>query len=164
MKEFLNDLKETVLKAQQDAILNSEFISSKYFLDMYVKLENQISKCQDSFIYEPIKERKTRTYDKLDEKVRDNVLLVAFCFSYYEHDSLYPTQSQDRALSLAAEALGTKKSTLKMHRDLFDGHNNNHRKGWSNSPMPPNVQKIKDYLETLDKKVVVEKAKKVLNL
>lgn len=161
MNECLNELKELAHKGYETAILQSNQECKEIFWEMILKSELELRKEPNDKYISPAK---VRTYDKLSSVARDNMYLIAFCFSNYEHDVLYPKLSQEKALLAAASKLGVKKSTLKNSRDLFDGHNNSHRKGWYNSPMPEKVQKAKEYLESLGKKTVIEKAKKVLDL
>lgn len=105
-----------------------------------------------------------RTYDSHEETTRHNMHVVGYCFSTYEHTSLYPAYTQDKALNLAAQIIGVKKNTLKQTRDAFDGHNNSPRKGYWQSKLPTALQKIKDKYDKIKKETVITEAKKILNL
>ncbi len=106
-----------------------------------------------------------RTYSRITKEVRKEMHLIAFCFSYFEHTSLYPYESQDRALELASETLEIKKSSLRNIRDMFDGHNPKQiRKGRWKTPLPPNMQKFKDDYEKKDREDVLDEAKKILGI
>lgn len=163
MNEFLQNLKESIIKGYEDAVLYSEQHSKQRFLDMLIKIEFELAKKTEE-LQSDAKSKNKRSYDKIEDITRDKMYLVAFCFSYYEHTSLYPKLSQKNALETAAKTLGVKVSTFKNTRDLFDGHNNNHRKGWNNSPMPPLVLEAKEKFENLSRNEVIKMALKALQL
>jgi len=158
MNNLINELKVLAHQGYETAILRAEAESKKIFWQIIEKLEFT----HKSGLVSNIAEHKK--YDKYSEEIRDNMYLVMFCFSYYGHESLYPKLTQSEAFNRVSEKLGVKLTSLKNNRDLFDGHNNSPRKGWKNSPLPERVRKAKDYLESLGKKTVIEKAKKVLEL
>lgn len=159
MKNTLAELKKLAHLGYETAILNAEPKSKEIFWEI-IKLTELTSISPEEATNIPAK----RSYDQYSEEQRDDIYLVAFCFSYFGHKVLFPNDNQTNALKKAAQLLDVKYTTLKNRRDLFDGHNNNSRKGWSNSPLPPQMQKVKIYLESLEKHIVINKAKKALNL
>ena len=111
---------------------------------------------------------------KRDKSSLDD-LIVAYCFSNYEHDSVYPTLSQQDAFIKAAEKLGgIKVNTLKQARDCFDGNYKDipydkpekrkkigRRVGYK-APLSPVYQKIKDEYDQKSKDEVVAKVREIL--
>ncbi len=97
--------------------------------------------CKDRGI-SPINTREVSNVKGRDKRVQvEDALLekehkVAYYFSRFEHDILYPKYTQEKAFEKASEILGVKKNTLKNKRDLFDPFVNdlkergNRRKGW----------------------------------
>ena len=103
-------------------------------------------------------------YSKYDSNQKNDVYIVGYCFSNYEHDSLYLHMSQDNAFKEAAKSLGVKKNYLKYIRDHFDGHNNNNRRGFWKIPLLPYLKEIKDIYDTKSKQDVINEAKNILNI
>lgn len=152
---FCTNLKELIEKFKGN---NSEAYSRK--IEKIIK-GNQI---------EPPQPRET----KKDKSSLDD-LIVAYCFSNYEHDSVYPTLSQQDAFIKAAEKLGgIKVNTLKQARDCFDGNYRDipydkpeerkkigRRIGYK-APLSPIYQKIKDEYDQKSKEEVVSKVREIL--
>jgi len=159
MKHLLNEIKQLAHQGYETAILNAESESKKVFWQIIEKIEF----APKTEVVE-VGAKQPKKYDRHSDEARDNMYLTMFCFSYYGHETLYPNLTQYEAFNRVSEKLGIKFASLKNTRDLFDGHNNNSRVGWKNSPLPERVRKAKEYLESLGEKTVVEKAKKVLEL
>jgi hypothetical protein len=67
--------------------------------------------------------------ERLDPDTRRKVLITALYLSKFGHESL-GLGNQDQTFERAAAILGTKKHTLKNHRDRFDPHTDSGRRGW----------------------------------
>ena len=96
--------------------------------------------------------------------ISDEAIIVAYCFSTYDHSCLYPTTSLNDALIDAAQRLDIKVTTLKNIRDAFDGHNDSPRKGWWQKPLSPRYQYIKDIMQQKTKEEVIKLAKGILKI
>ena len=165
MNDLLLNLKEKIIEGHEEAIRNNEQHSKRNFLDLLLFIEAELYKKSEESKTDPVdKIKEKRSRNSYDESTRKNMYLVTFCFSYFGHKSLYPRLNQKKAMLAASEAIGVDFSSFKNYRDLFDGHNNNHRKGWHNSKMPPLVQEAKEKYENLSEKEVIEMAKEVLQL
>lgn len=103
---------------------------------------SQLSTSQKS-IYEKVNSS-VRTHDRIDEARKSNMYLIAYCFSRFEHTSLFPRYNQTKSFDIAAEKLGAKKNTLKNYRDYFDANNDNDRKGWWKASLPDDMQRFKE--------------------
>lgn len=165
MNDLLLNLKEKIINGHEEAIRNNEQHSKQNFLDLLLFIGAELSKRSEESKTEPVEKIKEKhSRNSYDEQTRKNMYLVAFCFSYFEHEALYPGLKQKKAMQIAAETLGVDFASFKNYRDLFDGHNNNRRKGWHNSKMPPLVQEAKDEYENMQKSVLIKKAQKILHL
>lgn len=97
-------------------------------------------------------------------KISEDAIIVAYCFSTFEHTCLYPSYSQTDAFIDAADKLNINKNTLKQIRDAFDGHNNNPRAGYHDKPLVPKYQKVKDMLEQKSREEIIKLAKDILRI
>lgn len=102
--------------------------------------------------------------EKIEDETKNALYLIAYCFSCYEHTSLYPKFSQDKAFIVAAEQLGVKKNTLKNARDWFDGHNDSPRSGWWQKPLPTGMKNAKNKFDIKNKVTLLEEAKSILGI
>ena len=164
MKNILSEIKELAQKGMENTIISHDEENKNIFLNIMLKTELAINKLKENKDCQVLKEDTSRTYEKIDEDVKSNMYLIAYCFSKYEHDSLYPNFSQDKAFIIASEKLGVKKTTLKNARDWFDGHNDNHRSGWWQQPLPEDMQKFKDIYDKKTREAVISEAKSILDI
>lgn len=163
MNKLLNEIKELAQQGLENTIIAKDDKNKNIFLSIMLKSELTLSKTtapntNDNKV-EPI-----RTYEKLDDDVKMNMYLVAYCFSCYEHTSLYPSFSQDKSFNIAAEQLGVKKNTLKNARDWFDGHNDSHRSGWWQAPLPEDMERAKKVFDNKSRNELITEAKNILNI
>jgi hypothetical protein len=167
MKNLLLEIKELAQKGMEKAVISHDEENKNTFLSIMLKTEIAISKLNENkhgLDLQSSKEEISRTYEKIDEDIKSNMYLVAYCFSKYEHNSLYPTLSQDKAFIVASEKLGVKKNTLKNARDWFDGHCDNHRSGWWQQPLPDDMQKFKDIYDNKSRNEIIGEAMSVLDI
>lgn len=166
MQDALKEIKELIQNGIENSILNNEPKSKEIFFKLSDKitlaLNNLNSETKTLNYNKPVLNQ--RTYEYLEDDARRKMQVVAYCFSTYEHNSVFPTLSQDCAFETAAKKLGVKKNTLKQTRDVFDGHNDNHRRGWWQAELNESMQKIKDLYDRKSKNEVVNEVKRILNL
>ena len=165
MDILLNEIKKLAKNGYEEAIISNELKSKDTFLNILLKAEialNNTNKIKD--FEKPNTKNPDRTYEKIEDNIKKDMYLVAYCFSYYEHTSLYPQYTQDKAFNIAAEKLGIKKNTLKNTRDWFDGHNDNDRSSWWQAPLPDDMQQFKNMYENKNKTDVVLEARKILGI
>lgn len=67
--------------------------------------------------------------ERLEPDARRRVLMTALYLSRFGHEAL-GLGNQDQTFERAAALLGTKKNTLKNHRDRFDPYTESGRRGW----------------------------------
>ncbi len=79
--------------------------------------------------------------DHLDTDTRRRVLVTALYLSRFGHEAL-DLGNQDQTFERAAAMLGTKKNTLKNHRDRFDPHTESGRRGWWQAEMGDDLREV----------------------
>ncbi|HEV7767702.1 MAG TPA: hypothetical protein VGQ76_22055 [Thermoanaerobaculia bacterium] len=79
--------------------------------------------------------------DRLGPEVRRNVLITALYLSRFGHEAL-DLGNQDQTFARAAERLGTKKHSLKNHRDRFDPHTESGRRGWWQADLAEDAREL----------------------
>jgi len=163
MENLLTEIKALAKDGYENAVMSNTEKCKDAFLSIMLKIEISLNT--------PVTIRKnftsnipSRTYEKINDIQKQNMYLVAYCFSYFDHTSLYPAYKQDKAFEIAAEKLGVKKNTLKNARDWFDGHNDNHRKGWWQSPLPDDMAKVKKIYGNKSKEEIISLAKSILGI
>jgi hypothetical protein len=167
MKNLLTEIKQLAQKGMENTVIANDTQNKDIFLSIMLKSEVAISKLGDTLNNSMNFQNKTegnRTYERIGEDLKSDMYLVAYCFSYYEHTSLYPQFSQDKAFEVVATKLGVKKTTLKNSRDWFDGHNDSHRKGWWQAPLPEDMQKFRDIYDKKDRAEVINEASLILEI
>lgn len=167
MQNILTEIKQLAQKGMENTIISNDTENKELFLNILLKSEVAINQLNPVNFEKKIiqtKEETSRTYKRIDEDLKSDMYLVAYCFSNFEHASLYPQYSQDKAFMIAADKIGVKKNTLKNSRDWFDGHNNSHRNGWWQQPLPEDMQKFKDIYDTKEKEDVINEAKAILDI
>lgn len=164
MNEFLKSLKEDIQKIYEDAILYSEPHSKQSLFQLLLKIELEAVKSKEEAVIKPAKQNVKRSYNQYPDEIQEKMYLIAYCFSYFGHTSLYPYLNQKAAFETAARAINVKMSSLKNTRDMYDGQNSSPRKGWKRKSLPPKVQHAKDILEKLDRETIIKKALKVLKM
>ena len=167
MKNLLTEIKQLAQKGMENTVISNDTQNKDIFLSIMLKSEVAISKLGDKLNNSITLQNKpdgNRTYERIDEDLKSDMYLVAYCFSYYEHTSLYPQFSQDKAFEVAATKLGVKKTTLKNSRDWFDGHNDSHRKGWWQAPLPDDMQNFRDIYDNKDRAEVINEASLILEI
>lgn len=168
MNNLLDEIKQLSQQGLENAILNKDDKNKNIFLNIMLKTELAINKYKgNSLNYSnrtTIEEYSLRTYEKLDDDVKMNMYLVAYCFSRYEHSCLYSNLNQDKAFIIAAEKLGVKKNTLKNIRDWFDGHNDSHRSGWWQAPLPEDIERAKKVFDNRTRSELIQEARKILEI
>ncbi|MDE6250986.1 MAG: hypothetical protein K2M34_05165 [Alphaproteobacteria bacterium] len=162
MKDLLNEIKQLTKTGYETAILANEEKSKDIFFNILLKIEIALKSTPPVHTITP--SGTDRTYEKLDEETKRQAYLIAYCFSYYEHSSLYPQYTQDKAFDVAAKKLNIKKTTLKNYRDAFDGHNNNSRAGYYQKPLPSDMEQFKHAHETKSQSEIISAAKAVLGI
>lgn len=166
MNDLLNEIKQLTKTGYETAIISNEEKSKDIFFNILLKIEMALKTMSSA---QPINNTLTsqhtdRTYEKMDEETKRQAYIVAYCFSYYEHTSLYPECTQDQAFEIAARKLNIKKNTLKNYRDAFDGHNNSPRKGWWQKELPYDMEQIKHTHEAKPKWENISAAKEILGI
>jgi hypothetical protein len=73
--------------------------------------------------------REVAERERLGPDTRRKVLMTALYLSRFGHEAL-GLGNQDQTFERAAALLGTKKNTLKNHRDRFDPYTESGRRGW----------------------------------
>lgn len=168
MDTLLNEIKQLAQQGLEKSIISRDEENKDIFMQIMLKAEVAINKVEQSSAHKNVVAEKenfsTRTYERIDEDAKSDMYLIAYCFSRFEHTSLYPQYSQDKSFIIAAEKLGVKKNTLKNSRDWFDGHNNNTRKGWWQAPLPEDMQKFKEIYDLKSKNEVIAEAKNILGI
>lgn len=166
MQNILNEIKEIIQSGIENSILNNEPKSKEIFFKLSDKIVLALNNLNSET--KTINYNKTvfsqRTYEYIDDETRKKMQIVAYCFSTYEHDPIFPNCTQTKALEIAAEKLGVKKNTLKQTRDAFDGHNNNHRQGYHQKDLSEPLKQIKDLYGKKSKNEVVNEVKSILGL
>lgn len=167
MNNLLNEIKQLAQQGLENAIIAKDDKNKDIFLKIMLKSELALSKTATNnvnYSSSVNKEETSRTYEKLDDDIKMNMYLVAYCFSCYEHTSLYPKFSQDKAFIVASEQLGVKKNTLKNARDWFDGHNDSHRSGWWQAPLPEDMERAKNVFDNKSRNELINEAKNILEI
>ena len=167
MNNLLNEIKQLAQQGLENTILSKDDRNKDIFLKIMLKSELALNKSITSNVNHSNsinKEESSRTYEKLDDDIKMNMYLVAYCFSCYEHNSLYPKFSQDKAFIIASEQLGVKKNTLKNARDWFDGHNDSHRSGWWQAPLPEDMERAKNIFDNRSRNELINEAKNILEI
>lgn len=85
--------------------------------------------------------REVTDRERLEPETRRRVLITALYLSRFGHGAL-DLGNQDQTFERAAELLGTKKHTLKNHRDRFDPHTESHRRGWWQAELSDDQREI----------------------
>lgn len=167
MKEIFNEIKQLAQQGLENCIILKEDKNKDIFLKIMLKSESGLNMVDIKNIKKidfTNKIETSRTYEKIDDDKKMDMYLVAYCFSCYEHTSLYPKISQDKAFILASEQLGVKKNTLKNARDWFDGHNDSHRSGWWQAPLPEDMERAKNFFDNKIRSELIFEAKKILEI
>ena len=102
--------------------------------------------------------------EKIEDETKNALYLIAYCFSRYEHTSIFPNHGQDVSFEIASEKLGVKKTTLRNNRDKFDGHNESSRRGWWQTPLPDDMEKVKRIFDSKTKQELITEAKEILGM
>lgn len=166
MENLLKEIKQLAQQGLENAILENDDKNKNIFLNIMLKTEVVLDKIDNNINYKKttIKEESLRTYEKIGDNIKMNMYLIAYCFSCYEHTSLYPKLNQDKAFVTAAEKLGVKKNTLKNARDWFDGHNDSHRNGWWQAPLPEDMERAKKEFDNKSRNELIKEAKNILEI
>ena len=167
MNNLLNEIKQLAQQGLENTIIAKDDKNKDIFLNIMLKSElalNKIPMKNTNSLLPTNKEESSRTYEKIDDDIKMNMYLVAYCFSCYEHTSLYPKFSQDKAFIVAAEQLGVKKNTLKNARDWFDGHNDSHRSGWWQAPLPEDMERAKNVFDNKSRNELISEAQNILEI
>lgn len=170
LKSICNDFFHNVFEYDSDypffALTCSAIIDRADFVDKEKRHKYicAINEALNLPLKNPTVEKNRITQQRTSSTITDEMVLVAYCFSTFEHDCLYPTTTQTSAFEKAAIALKCKESTLRQIRDAFDGHNDNSRAGYYQKPLTPYFQRIKDEYERKGKNEAIREAKKILNL
>lgn len=85
--------------------------------------------------------REVTDRERLEPEVRRKVLTTALYLSRFGHEAL-DLGNQDQTFERASEMLGTKKHTLKNHRDRFDPHTESHRRGWWQADLSDDLREL----------------------
>jgi hypothetical protein len=85
--------------------------------------------------------REVADRERLDPPTRRKVLVTALYLSRFGHEAL-GLGNQDQTFESAAALLGTKKHTLKNHRDRFDPHTESHRRGWWQAELSDDLREL----------------------
>lgn len=85
--------------------------------------------------------REVTERERLEPDTRRKVLLTALYLSRFGHEAL-GLGNQDQTFERAAALLGTKKHTLKNHRDRFDPHTESQRRGWWQAELSDDLREL----------------------
>lgn len=169
MEKLLHEIQKEAENGYGICLLRKEDEIKKIFLSILTKTQNCIDIAQNDSIKsvsescQPYKKTNSeRTHNKIENKKEVNI--VAYCFSKYQHDSILPNMSQAKAFDIVATKLNINFHSFKLIRDCFDGHIDNNRRGWWQSPLLPDLQEIYDIYENKSKEEVINEAKNILNL
>ncbi len=163
MKELLSQIKNLAQEGMEQSIVDRNKESKEIFLEILLKAEVALNK-SDAKPVATFSTSTGRKHDKISDEARHNLNVVAYAFSEYKHTMLYPLVTQQEAFYRASQKLGVKKNTLSAKRDAFDGHNDNHRKGWWRTPLAPDMQLIKDEYDKKSKDEVLADAREILGI
>ncbi len=165
MKELLQQIKQLAQEGMEQSIIDKNSDSKEIFLSILLKSEVALNRNNEKPIqknsYPQVTPRKN---DKITDEIRYKLNVVAYCFSEFKHTTLYPLVTQQEAFYRASQALGVKKNTLSAKRDAFDGHNDNHRKGWWRTPLTPDMQMVKDEFDGKSKDDILQAARQILGI
>ncbi len=158
--EELKEIKRLAKTGLETSIIIQNYEINDIFIKILLRTELLLEKLTDK----ELNSRQIRTHQRMAQVKKDEVSIVAYCFSEYEHDSLYPNHNQTEAFELAAQKLDIKKNTLSNIRDAYDGHNNSHRRGWYLKPLGNDLERVKDVCSTNTKEENIRIAKDILGL
>ncbi len=164
--EKVQEIRQLARQGMKDMILADDSKTEEIFLEIMEKSKSILDRLErKDFSKENTSKENVRTRTgRIPDDVKQKVNLVAYCFSEYEHTSLYPNRSQQEAFELAAQALEVKKNTLSNIRDSFDGHNNSHRRGWYQAELSSDLVKTKEICSRSDKNTILAKARQILGI
>lgn len=152
IRGYDDDLKEMLLKI----VINSNGIIEG--------IENEGTVLLSGSGTRQILPRVKHTKDRIEEERREDIHIVAYWMSKYEHDDLFPDYNQTEAFNYLAKVLKTKHNTLKNYRDAFDPYTNGKKKrnGWVDGPRSDMHISVFNRLEKLNKEEVLEMVKRVI--
>ena len=104
----------------------------------------------------------TRTRVLFEEDKREDIYMVAYWMSKYEHHDLCPTLNQGESFDYLARILGIKRTSLKLIRDAFDAHTDTHRIGWIGGAFNEKQKEILNRFEKMEKEKVLGILKRAL--
>ncbi len=102
------------------------------------------------------------TKDRIEENRREDIHIVAYWMSKYEHVDLFPQYNQTDAFNYLSGVLGIKHNTLKNYRDSFDPYTGSHRRGWVDGPRSDMNRRVFNRLEKLNREEVLEMVKRII--
>lgn len=160
MKEIIDNIMENAKKAYKESII----IDNIVIQDLILTIITETKKLQEI----PKKELNTvrhipstRERVLLEDSQSNDINVIAYIFSEYEHTALFPNMNQTEAVSAIADLMNVKYKTFTNRRDRYDRYTNSHRVGWDED-LPSSLQDIFDELVTLSKEQVLNKGKKIL--
>ncbi len=165
MKDLLVQIKQLAQEGMEQSIIDKNAESKEIFLSILLKAEVALNRSPEKATFTPTYPTSVpRKNDKITDEIRYKLNVVAYCLSEHKHTMLYPLVTQQEAFYRASQALGVKKNTLSAKRDAYDGHNNNHRKGWWRTPLTPDMQMVKDEFDSKNPEEVLAAAKEILGI
>ena len=93
MDNLLNEIKHLTQQGLEKSIISRDENYKEIFLQIMLKSETAIEKfsqlsASQKSIYEKLNSS-VRTHDRIDEARKSNMYLIAYCFSRFEHTSLF---------------------------------------------------------------------------
>ena len=106
MDTMLNEIKQLAQQGLEKSIISRDEENKDIFMQIMLKAEVAINKVEQSSAHKSVVVEKenfsTRTYERIDEDAKSDMYLIAYCFSRFEHTSLYPQYSQDKSFAFSA--------------------------------------------------------------
>ena len=100
---------------------------------------------------------------RIEETKRDDVYIISYFLSKYEHNDLLPSYNQTEAINYLSKILDINMHTLRQYRDAFDPYTGSHRKGYWQGALNYRQQQLFDQFEKKDKAQMIEIAKKTIS-
>ena len=170
LDHLYSEYKKDIEKLRQNGVLSGSTADASLFHS-----RNFVNWCRDRFAPDIKKEiSNVKQRDKrvqVDEELLEKEHKVAYYFSRFEHDILFPQYTQDKAFEKVSEILGVKKSTLKHKRDAFDPFVNkiktrgNQRRGWWQAgKLSDAMEKVYNRYLHMDEKDIEKEIREIIRI
>jgi len=157
---------ENIMNNTKQAYKESVIVDNTVIQDLLLAILTDTNRLQEIAKIEkeePIikKVSKTRERVLLEDNQSNDINIIAYVFSEYEHTALFPNINQTEAVSMIADLMAVKYKTFTNRRDRYDRYTNSHRAGWDED-LPNSLKVVFDELVSLPKDTVINKAKNIL--